>query len=118
MTLGQGLEQEEILRDFLANDDQKARKSWDMALTLEASRVNVGKTRRWRGDCADQAEGIRAAVIATGRGGLVTSSPRMMWKAAGAWYQFRLFLGLRTLTIIDGHEHQSTGAGQDRWARR
>ena len=42
MTLTKAYEQEEILRDFLANDEE-AQEIWDMALKLEGITRNVGK---------------------------------------------------------------------------
>src|SRR6056297_2270807 len=98
MTLGKALEQEDALREFLAEDAQ-AQEIWDMAERLEGLTRNVGK----------HAGGV---VIAPARitdfsplfcdesgGGLVTQYDKGDVEDAGL-VKFD-FLGLRTLTIID-----------------
>jgi len=98
MTLAKAYEQEEILRDFLKNDDE-AQEIWDMALQLEGVTRGTGK----------HAGGV---VIAPSRltdfaplycddegNGLVTQFDKNDVEEAGL-VKFD-FLGLRTLTIID-----------------
>ena len=98
MTLSKALDQEEPLRQFLADDNQ-AQEIWDMAEQLEGIIRNVGK----------HAGGV---VIAPSRltdfsplycdetgGGLVTQYDKDDVEEAGL-VKFD-FLGLRTLTIID-----------------
>lgn len=98
MTLAKAFEQEEILRDFLKNDDE-AQEIWDMALQLEGVTRGTGK----------HAGGV---VIAPSRltdfaplycddqgQGLVTQFDKNDVEEAGL-VKFD-FLGLRTLTIID-----------------
>src|SRR5690606_10896739 len=103
MTLEKALEQEEVLRDFLNNEENSDRESaaeiWEMALKLEGLTRNVGK----------HAGGV---VIAPGRltdfaplhcdeegENLVTQFDKDDVEAAGL-VKFD-FLGLKTLTIID-----------------
>jgi DNA polymerase-3 subunit alpha len=98
MTLSKAFEQEDTLRDFLANDGD-AQEIWDMSLHLEGVTRNVGK----------HAGGVVIAPTKltdfsplfcdeTGKG-LVTQYDKNDVESAGL-VKFD-FLGLRTLTIID-----------------
>ncbi|MBK8132571.1 MAG: DNA polymerase III subunit alpha [Gammaproteobacteria bacterium] len=98
ITLEKAREQEEVLRDFLAGDDE-AQEIWDMALQLEGLTRNAGK----------HAGGV---VIAPGA---ITDFAPLYCDAAGEGLVTQFdkddvervglvkfdFLGLRTLTIID-----------------
>ena len=98
MTLEKALEQEEILKEFLDNDEE-AQEIWEMALQLEGITRNVGK----------HAGGVVIApTILTDFSplycdemgeGLVTQFDKDDVESAGL-VKFD-FLGLRTLTIID-----------------
>lgn len=98
MTLSKARQQEEVLNEFLTNDEEAA-EIWEMALQLEGITRNVGK----------HAGGV---VIAPGKltdfaplycdetgGGLVTQFDKDDVESVGL-VKFD-FLGLRTLTIID-----------------
>ena len=98
ITLQKAYDQEEVLRDFLANDGD-AQEIWDMSLHLEGVTRNVGK----------HAGGVVIAPTKltdfsplfcdeTGKG-LVTQYDKNDVESAGL-VKFD-FLGLRTLTIID-----------------
>jgi DNA polymerase III subunit alpha len=98
ITLQKAFEQEESLREFLANDED-AQEIWEMSLRLEGITRNVGK----------HAGGVVIAPTKltdfsplycdeTGKG-LVTQYDKNDVEAAGL-VKFD-FLGLRTLTIID-----------------
>ncbi|MBQ0778786.1 MAG: DNA polymerase III subunit alpha, partial [Pseudomonas sp.] len=98
MTLAKAFEQEEILRDFLANDEE-AQEIWDMALKLEGVTRNVGKHAGGVVIAPTKLTDFAPLYCDEAGGGLVTQFDKDDVEAAGL-VKFD-FLGLRTLTIID-----------------
>lgn len=98
MTLKVALEQEEILRDFLANDSD-AQEIWDMALQLEGLTRNVGKHAGGVVIAPTKLTDFSAIYCDDQGAGLVTQYDKNDVEEAGL-VKFD-FLGLRTLTIID-----------------
>ena len=97
MTLAKAYEQEEILRDFLANDEE-AQEIWDMALKLEGITRNVGKHAGGVVIAPTKLTDFAPLYCDESGGGLVTQFDKDDVEAAGL-VKFD-FLGLRTLTII------------------
>ena len=97
MTLTKGYEQEEILRDFLAGDEE-AQEIWDMALKLEGITRNVGKHAGGVVIAPTKLTDFSPLYCDEAGGGLVTQFDKDDVEAAGL-VKFD-FLGLRTLTII------------------
>ncbi|MEH6501083.1 MAG: DNA polymerase III subunit alpha [Pseudoalteromonas distincta] len=98
MTLAKAFEQEEILRDFLANDEE-GQEIWDMALKLEGVTRNVGKHAGGVVIAPTKLTDFAPLYCDEAGGGLVTQFDKDDVEAAGL-VKFD-FLGLRTLTIID-----------------
>jgi len=98
MTLSKALEQEEPLRQFLADDDQ-AQEIWDMAEQLEGITRNVGKHAGGVVIAPSQLTDFSPLYCDEAGGGLVTQYDKGDVEEAGL-VKFD-FLGLRTLTIID-----------------
>ncbi len=98
MTLGKALEQEETLREFLAEDPQ-AQEIWDMAEQLEGLTRNVGKHAGGVVIAPARITDFSPLFCDEGGSGLVTQYDKGDVEDAGL-VKFD-FLGLRTLTIID-----------------
>ncbi len=98
MTLMVAHEQEEILRDFLANDAD-AQEIWDMALQLEGITRNVGKHAGGVVIAPTKLTDFAPLYCDDSGAGLVTQYDKNDVEEAGL-VKFD-FLGLRTLTIID-----------------
>ncbi|MCR9105007.1 MAG: DNA polymerase III subunit alpha [Gammaproteobacteria bacterium] len=98
MTLEKALEQEEVLREFLAEDSQ-AQEIWDMAVQLEGVARNVGKHAGGVVIAPSRLTDFSPLYCDEGGGGLVTQYDKNDVESAGL-VKFD-FLGLRTLTIID-----------------
>jgi len=98
MTLAKALEQEEPLRDFLAQDPQ-AQEIWDMAVQLEGITRNVGKHAGGVVIAPSKLTDFAPLYCDETGGGLVTQFDKGDVEEAGL-VKFD-FLGLRTLTIID-----------------
>ncbi|MFT7265378.1 MAG: DNA polymerase-3 subunit alpha, partial [Halioglobus sp.] len=98
MTLKKALEQEEPLRQFLADDNQ-AQEIWDMAEQLEGITRNVGKHAGGVVIAPSQLTDFSPLYCDEAGGGLVTQYDKDDVEEAGL-VKFD-FLGLRTLTIID-----------------
>ncbi|MFK8050268.1 MAG: DNA polymerase III subunit alpha [Halioglobus sp.] len=98
MTLSKALEQEEPLREFLADDNQ-AQEIWDMAEQLEGITRNVGKHAGGVVIAPSQLTDFSPLYCDEAGGGLVTQYDKGDVEDAGL-VKFD-FLGLRTLTIID-----------------
>ncbi|MFA5676802.1 MAG: DNA polymerase III subunit alpha [Pseudomonas sp.] len=98
MTLAKAHEQEEILRDFLAADEE-AQEIWDMALKLEGITRNVGKHAGGVVIAPTKLTDFAPLYCDQAGEGLVTQFDKDDVEAAGL-VKFD-FLGLRTLTIID-----------------
>ncbi len=98
MTLQKGFEQEEILRDFL-RDDEQAQEIWDMALQLEGVTRNVGKHAGGVVIAPSKLTDFAPLYCDESGSGLVTQFDKNDVEEAGL-VKFD-FLGLRTLTIID-----------------
>ena len=98
MTLSKAFEQEEVLRDFLANDSD-AQEIWDMALQLEGITRNVGKHAGGVVIAPTKLTDFAPLYCDETGGGLVTQFDKNDVEDAGL-IKFD-FLGLRTLTIID-----------------
>ena len=97
MTLTKAYEQEEMLRDFLANDEE-GQEIWDMALKLEGITRNVGKHAGGVVIAPTKLTDFAPLYCDESGGGLVTQFDKDDVEAAGL-VKFD-FLGLRTLTII------------------
>ncbi|RHW21660.1 DNA polymerase III subunit alpha [Pseudomonas jilinensis] len=97
MTLAKAYEQEEMLRDFLANDEE-AQEIWDMALKLEGITRNVGKHAGGVVIAPTKLTDFAPLYCDESGGGLVTQFDKDDVESAGL-VKFD-FLGLRTLTII------------------
>ncbi|HBX74324.1 MAG TPA: DNA polymerase III subunit alpha [Halieaceae bacterium] len=102
MTLEKALEQEEVLRDFLAEDTQ-ALEIWDMAVQLEGITRNVGKHAGGVVIAPSRLTDFSPLYCDEAGGGLVTQYDKGDVEDAGL-VKFD-FLGLRTLTIIDWAVH-------------
>ncbi|WP_304641395.1 DNA polymerase III subunit alpha [Pseudomonas sp.] len=97
MTLAKAYEQEEMLRDFLAADEE-AQEIWDMALKLEGITRNVGKHAGGVVIAPTKLTDFAPLYCDEAGGGLVTQFDKDDVESAGL-VKFD-FLGLRTLTII------------------
>ncbi len=98
MTLEKAIEQEEALREFLA-DDEQAQEIWDMALQLEGVTRNVGKHAGGVVIAPSRLTDFSPLYCDENGGSLVTQYDKGDVEDAGL-VKFD-FLGLRTLTIID-----------------
>ena len=98
MTLEKAYEQEEVLREFLAEDDD-AQEIWDMALQLEGLTRNVGKHAGGVVIAPSQLTDFSPLFCDETGGSLVTQYDKNDVEDVGL-VKFD-FLGLRTLTIID-----------------
>ncbi|KAA0874677.1 DNA polymerase III subunit alpha [Nitrincola tapanii] len=98
MTLEKAFEQEEPLREFLANSEEAA-EIWEMALKLEGVTRNVGKHAGGVVIAPTQLTDFSATYCDPAGQGLVTQYDKNDVEEAGL-VKFD-FLGLRTLTIID-----------------
>ncbi|MDB6063152.1 MAG: polymerase subunit alpha [Verrucomicrobiaceae bacterium] len=98
ITLEDAFEKEEILRDFLATDEQ-AQEIWDMATQLEGITRNVGKHAGGVVIAPSRLTDFAPLYCDEAGGGLVTQFDKNDVEEAGL-VKFD-FLGLRTLTIID-----------------
>ncbi|PJE79259.1 DNA polymerase III subunit alpha [invertebrate metagenome] len=98
MTLNKAHEQEELIRDFLAEDDS-AQEIWEMALKLEGVTRNVGKHAGGVVIAPTKLTDFAPIYCDEQGHGLVTQFDKYDVEAAGL-VKFD-FLGLRTLTIID-----------------
>jgi DNA polymerase-3 subunit alpha len=98
MKLQVAYEQEDILREFLAGDEQ-GREIWDMALKLEGLTRNVGKHAGGVVIAPTKLTDFSPLYCDESGSGLVTQYDKNDVEAAGL-VKFD-FLGLRTLTIID-----------------
>ena len=98
MTLEKAFEQEDILRDFL-RDDEQAQEIWDMAVQLEGITRNVGKHAGGVVIAPSKLTDFSPLYCDDSGGGLVTQFDKNDVEEAGL-VKFD-FLGLRTLTIID-----------------
>ncbi len=98
MTLNKAYEQEEVLREFLANDND-AQEIWDMALQLEGVTRNVGKHAGGVVIAPTRLTDFSPLYCDETGSGLVTQFDKGDVEDAGL-VKFD-FLGLRTLTIID-----------------
>jgi DNA polymerase-3 subunit alpha len=96
--LKDAFEQEEILRDFLA-DDEEAKEIWDMSLRLEGLTRNVGKHAGGVVIAPTKLTDFSPLYCDEAGSGLVTQFDKGDVEDAGL-VKFD-FLGLRTLTIID-----------------
>ena len=97
MTLEKAYEQEEMLRDFLKNDEE-AQEIWDMALKLEGVTRGTGKHAGGVVIAPTKLTDFSPIACDEEGGGLVTQFDKDDVEAAGL-VKFD-FLGLRTLTII------------------
>jgi len=98
MTLSKAIEQEETLRDFLAQDEE-ASEIWEMALKLEGVCRNAGKHAGGVVIAPTKITDFSPLYCDEEGGGLVTQFDKNDVEDAGL-VKFD-FLGLRTLTIID-----------------
>lgn len=98
MTLAKAFDQEETLREFLANDEQ-AQEIWDMAVQLEGVTRNVGKHAGGVVIAPSKLTDFAPLYCDETGQGLVTQFDKNDVEEAGL-VKFD-FLGLRTLTIID-----------------
>jgi DNA polymerase III subunit alpha len=98
MTLSKALEQEEVLREFLAEDEQ-AQEIWDMAEQLEGVTRGVGKHAGGVVIAPSKLTDFSPLYCDETGSGLVTQYDKGDVEDAGL-VKFD-FLGLRTLTIID-----------------
>jgi len=98
MTLAKAIDQEEALRQLLA-DDSAAQEIWDMAVQLEGVTRNVGKHAGGVVIAPSRLVDFSPLYCDEGGGGLVTQYDKNDVEEAGL-VKFD-FLGLRTLTIID-----------------
>ncbi|MFC0709268.1 DNA polymerase III subunit alpha [Azorhizophilus paspali] len=97
MTLEKAYEQEEMLREFLKNDEE-AQEIWDMALKLEGITRGTGKHAGGVVIAPTKLTDFAPIACDADGGGLVTQFDKDDVEAAGL-VKFD-FLGLRTLTII------------------
>lgn len=98
MTLQKAYEQEEVLREFLANDSD-AQEIWDTSLLLEGVTRNVGKHAGGVVIAPTKLTDFSPLFCDESGKGLVTQYDKNDVESAGL-VKFD-FLGLRTLTIID-----------------
>ena len=98
MTLGKAVEQEEVLKDFVTNNEEAA-EIWEMALKLEGITRNVGKHAGGVVIAPTKLTDFSATYCDEQGQGLVTQYDKNDVEEAGL-VKFD-FLGLRTLTIID-----------------
>ena len=98
MTLAKAHEQEEALRDYLANDEE-AQEIWDMALKLEGITRGTGKHAGGVVIAPTKLTDFSPLLCDEGGGSLVVQFDKNDIEDAGL-VKFD-FLGLRTLTIID-----------------
>ncbi len=98
ITLEDAYEKEEVLRDFLATDEQ-AQEIWGMAKQLEGITRNVGKHAGGVVIAPSRLTDFSPLYCDEAGGGLVTQFDKNDVEEAGL-VKFD-FLGLRTLTIID-----------------
>ena len=98
ITLQKAYEQEEVLREFLANDSD-AQEIWDMSLHLEGVTRNVGKHAGGVVIAPTKLTDFSPLFCDESGKGLVTQYDKNDVESAGL-VKFD-FLGLRTLTIID-----------------
>lgn len=98
MTLGKAIEQEEVLKEFIQNNDEAA-EIWEMALKLEGITRNVGKHAGGVVIAPTRLTDFSATYCDEQGQGLVTQYDKNDVEEAGL-VKFD-FLGLRTLTIID-----------------
>jgi len=98
MTLEKAFEQEEVLREFLANDGD-AQEIWDTSLRLEGVTRNVGKHAGGVVIAPTKLTDFSPLFCDENGKGLVTQYDKNDVESAGL-VKFD-FLGLRTLTIID-----------------
>ncbi|MCK9469535.1 MAG: DNA polymerase III subunit alpha [Porticoccaceae bacterium] len=98
MTLQKAHEQEEVLREFLASDEE-AEEIWEMALQLEGVTRNVGKHAGGVVIAPTTLTDFAPLFCDDTGGGLVTQFDKDDVEQAGL-VKFD-FLGLRTLTVID-----------------
>src|SRR5690606_7042019 len=98
MTLEKAHEQEEVLREFLAGDEE-AQDIWEMALQLEGITRNVGKHAGGVVIAPTTLTDFAPLYCDETGGSLVTQFDKDDVELAGL-VKFD-FLGLRTLTIID-----------------
>ncbi|MBL4781591.1 MAG: DNA polymerase III subunit alpha, partial [Porticoccaceae bacterium] len=98
ITLQKAFDQEEILRDFLEQDEE-AQEIWEMALQLEGLTRNVGKHAGGVVIAPTQLTDFSALYCDEAGEGLVTQYDKDDVEDVGL-VKFD-FLGLRTLTIID-----------------
>ncbi|WP_269618008.1 DNA polymerase III subunit alpha [Zhongshania sp. BJYM1] len=98
MTLAKAHEQEEVLREFLVNDEA-AQEIWDMAVQLEGVVRGVGKHAGGVVIAPSKLTDFAPLYCDDAGGGLVTQFDKSDVEDAGL-VKFD-FLGLRTLTIID-----------------
>ncbi|MDB2409386.1 DNA polymerase III subunit alpha [Pseudomonadales bacterium] len=98
MTLEKAFEQEETLRQFLA-DDSDGQEIWDMAVQLEGTTRNVGKHAGGVVIAPSKLTDFSPLYCDESGEGLVTQYDKNDVEEAGL-VKFD-FLGLRTLTIID-----------------
>ena len=114
MTLEKALEQEEVLKEFLDNDEE-AQEIWDMALRLEGITRNVGKHAGGVVIAPTVLTDFSPLYCDEAGEGLVTQFDKDDVESAGL-VKFD-FLGLRTLTIIDWAvkmvNEKRHGAGED-----
>ncbi len=98
MTLAVALEQEEVLREFL-HDDEEAQEIWEMAVKLEGLTRNAGKHAGGVVIAPTKLTDFAPLYCDEAGGSLVTQYDKNDVEDAGL-VKFD-FLGLRTLTIID-----------------
>ncbi|WP_299599534.1 DNA polymerase III subunit alpha [uncultured Microbulbifer sp.] len=98
MTLAKAFEQEEVLREFLENDEE-GQEIWEMALQLEGVARNVGKHAGGVVIAPTKLTDFAPLYCDETGAGLVTQFDKNDVEDAGL-VKFD-FLGLRTLTIID-----------------
>lgn len=98
ITLTKAYDQEEVLREFLANDSD-AQEIWDMSLHLEGVTRNVGKHAGGVVIAPTKLTDFSPLYCDESGKGLVTQYDKNDVESAGL-VKFD-FLGLRTLTIID-----------------
>ncbi len=98
MTLNKAFEQEEVIRDFLSQDEEAA-EIWEMALKLEGVTRNVGKHAGGVVIAPTKLTDFAPLYCDEYGEGIVTQYDKNDVESAGL-VKFD-FLGLRTLTIID-----------------
>ena len=106
MTLQKALDQEEVLQQFLRDDDE-AQEIWDMAVQLEGLTRGVGKHAGGVVIAPSELTEFSPLYCDAEGGGLVTQFDKNDVEDAGL-VKFD-FLGLRTLTIIDWAQDMING---------